>query len=127
MQMGVQPKGGPKHDTQLRYKARIVAIGCGQRPEFAYSETFAPVVRIETIRLLFSISAEIGRKIKMHDVKTAFLHGVLREDVYMELPKGYERNKDEVCKLKKSIYGLKQAGKCWNEYLTEILMKNGLC
>lgn len=53
---------------QLRYKARLVALGCGQRPGLDYEETFAPVVRTETIRLLFSISAQKGRRMKIYDV-----------------------------------------------------------
>lgn len=110
---------------QRRYKARLVALGCEQRPGLDYEKTFAPVVRIEMIRLLFSISAQIGRKIKIYNVETAFLHGKLKE-IFMELPEGCKNNKNQVCKLKKSIYGLKQAGRCWNEYLTETLIKTGL-
>lgn len=111
---------------QRKYKARLVALGCGQRPGVDYEETFAPVVRAETIRLLFSITAEKKRKMKIYDVKTAFLHGTLNEEIYMELPEGFQENKEEVCKLNRNIYGLKQAGRCWNELLTEVLIKIGL-
>lgn len=100
---------------QRRYKARLVALGCGQRPGVDYQETFAPVVRTETIRLLFSISAQKHKKVKTHDVRTAFLHGALEEDIFMELPDGLQGYREHVCKLKKSIYGLKQARRYWND------------
>jgi len=89
-------------------------------------EIFAPVVRTETIRLLFSISAQENRKMRIYDVKTAFLHGKLKEEIFMKIPEGLRGNKEETCKLKRSIYGLKQAGKCWNDGLTEGLIKCGL-
>lgn len=110
-----------------KYKARLVAMGCAQRPGFDYDETFTPVARIESIRLLLSIAAEGKKGVKMYDVKTAFLHGVLKEEIYMKAPDGYGHRENTVCKLKRSIYGLKQAGKCWNEYLTEVMTKSGMC
>jgi len=109
-----------------RYKARLVASGCGQRPGVDYEETFAPVVRTETIRLLFSISAQKGVKMKIYDVRTAFLHGILKEEIYMEILDGVKVEGDKICKLRKSIYGLKQAGRCWNEHLTKVLERCGL-
>lgn len=112
--------------NERQYKARLVAMGCGQRPGYDYCETFAPTIRMETMRILFSISAEVKRKLKIYDVKTAFLHGKLSEEVFMELPDGYENKNDRVCKLNKSIYGLKQASKCWNDCLTNILLNSGL-
>lgn len=115
-------------DTRrLRYKARLVAVGCAQRPGYDHGETFAPVARIESIRLLLSIAAERHKKVKMYDVKTVFLHGKLDNEIYMKAPDGYEYGENTVCRLKKSIYGLKQAGKCWNEYLTEVMLKSGMC
>jgi len=70
------------------------------------------------VRVLFSIAAEVKRTVKLYDVKTAFLHGNLDEEIYVELPQGYNNNGNDVCKLKKSMYGLRQAGRCWNEFLT---------
>lgn len=87
-------KENPNTGQQI-YKARLVALGCGQRPGLDYEETFAPVVRIETIRLLFSISAQKERKLKIYDVETAFLHGRLKEEIFMELPDGYRNNQDQ--------------------------------
>lgn len=60
---------------------------------------------------------------RIYDVKTAFLHGKLKEGIFMEIPDGIQINKERVCKLRKSLYGLKQAGKCWNEYLTRVMRK----
>jgi len=89
---------------QRRYKARLVTLGCGQRPREDYTETFAPVVRTETIRLLFSISAQENRKMRIYDVKTAFLHGKLKEEIFMEIPEGLRGNKEEMQIEKKHIW-----------------------
>ena len=62
----------------------------------------------------------------MMQKKTAFLHGTLDEEIYMEMPDGFGNNSRQVCKLKRSIYGLKQANRCWNAYLTDTLLKFGL-
>ena len=75
---------------------------------------------------LFSLCAEHKQKLKVYDVKTAFLHGSLDEEIYMEVPDGFGNNPGQVCKLKRSIYGLKQASRCWNAYLTDTLLKIGL-
>ena len=61
------------------------------------------------------------------NVKTAFLHGKLDNEIYIKPPDGYEYRENTVCRLKKSIYDLKQTGKCWNEYLTEVMLKSGMC
>ena len=115
-------------DTKrLRYKARLVSVGCAQCPSYDHGETFAPVARIESIRLLLSIAAERHKRVRMYDVKTAFLHGKLNNEIYMKTLDGYEFGENTVCRLKKSTYGLKQAGKCWNEYLTEVMLKSRMC
>ncbi|KAM1362542.1 hypothetical protein ACFX13_028188 [Malus domestica] len=94
-----------------RYKARLVANGYSQRARINYDEVFAPVARLETIRLLISLAAQNKWKIQQMDVKFAFLNGVLEEEVYIQQSSGYEikAHEDKVLKLKKALYGLKQA------------------
>ena len=110
-----------------RYKARLVAKGFNQKFGSDYDETFCPVVRLESLRNLIALSAK--HKLQLHhvDVHTAFLNGTLQEEVYMEQPVGYVRKGEEhlVCRLKKSIYGLKQASRCWNSVLDSHLRAIG--
>ena len=89
-----------------------------------YEEVFAPVARIETIRLLISLAASYGWEIHHLDVKTAFLHGELKETVYVTQPEGFEVKGSEkrVYKLRKALYGLKQAPRAWNYKLNNILV-----
>ena len=113
-------------NTVSRYKARLVALGYRQQFGIDFSETFAAVSRFESIRLLLAIAAMTCMKIKQFDIKTAFLHGNLTEDIYMEQPDGFsDGNPDNVCKLKKSIYGLKQSPRCWKMKISEILATFG--
>lgn len=99
-----------------RYKARLVAKGYSQRQGIDYDEVFAPVARLETIRLIISLAAQNKWKIYQMDVKSAFLNGFLEEEVYIEQPLGYEvkGQEEKVLKLKKALYGLKQAPRAWN-------------
>ena len=112
--------------TVERYKARLVACGNRQVEGEDYNETFAPVVKMSTVRSLLRIVA--GRNWESHqmDVHNAFLHGDLEEEVYMKLPVGFQHSDPtKVCRLRKSLYGLKQASRCWFAKLTDALTKFG--
>lgn len=92
-----------------------------------YFETYAPVVKIETIRLIFALIAAFNMMLKQYDIKTAFLYGDLAETIYMEQPEGFHvGDESSVCLLKKSLYGLKQAPKQWNKRFTTFLLSNKL-
>ena len=99
-------------------KARLVAQGFNQKFGTDYDETFCPVVRMESMRSLVALATQRGLELHHVDVSTAFLNGTLQEEVYMRQPVGHESEnpggEQLVCKLKKSIYGLKQSSRCWN-------------
>lgn len=108
-----------------RYKARLVIRGFNQKEGIDYTETFSPVAKFTSIRTILALAASEGLTLMQFDIKTAFLNGDLTEDIYMMQPQGYNDNSGRVCKLNKSLYGLKQASRCWNAKFTTVLCKFG--
>lgn len=113
--------------TPEKYKARLVAQGFAQKQGVDYDETFCPVVRTESVRTVIALSAQNNLKLHQMDITTAFLNGELQEEAYMKQPQGYVKNGNEdlVCRLKKSLYGLKQSPRCWNFALDRHLKQFG--
>ncbi|RVW17497.1 Retrovirus-related Pol polyprotein from transposon TNT 1-94 [Vitis vinifera] len=109
------------------FKARLVAKGFKQREGIDYFDTYAPVARTTSIRILFALASIHNLFVHQMDVKTAFLNGDLNEEVYMEQPEGFVLlgNENKVCKLVKSLYGLKQAPKQWHEKFDHAILSDG--
>ncbi|WJX64416.1 hypothetical protein P8452_49197 [Trifolium repens] len=116
-----------ENGTVTRNKARLVAQGYTQIEGLDFDETFAPVARLESIRLLLGVACILKFKLYQMDVKSAFLNGYLQEEVYVEQPKGFvdPKHPKYVYKLKKALYGLKQAPRAWYERLTQFLEEQG--
>ncbi|TQD95783.1 hypothetical protein C1H46_018622 [Malus baccata] len=115
-----------RDDNMTMYKAHLVVKGFGQKKEVDFDEIFSPVVKMTSIRVILCMVASMDLELEQLDVKTAFLHGNLEEEIYMEQPKGFEVKGIEnlVCKLKKSLYGLKQAPRQWNKKFNSFMMSN---
>ena len=98
-----------------KFKARLVAKGYAQEYGVDYTEVFAPVARLDTIRIILAMAAHYNWQVYQLDVKSAFLHGELKEDIYVQQPTGFLKKgkEDKVYKLKKALYGLKQAPRAW--------------
>ena len=113
--------------TVDRYKARLVAQGYSQKYGIDYDETFCPVVRFDSVRTLIALCVKNDLVMHQMDVTTAFLNGELKEEIYMKQPENFvEKGKEHlVCKLKRSIYGLKQSPRCWNNVLDAFLKELG--
>ena len=121
-----------QHDIQrcgnvTVYKARLVAKGFRQIQGIDYDETFSPVAKLKSIRVLLAIAAYFDYEIWQMDVKTAFLNGNIEEELYMMQPEGFVDPKDagKVCKLQRSIYGLKQASRSWNHRFDSVIKEFG--
>lgn len=110
-----------------RFKARLVARGFMQREGVDFTETLAPVVRYDSLRVLLSVVAAKNLELPQFDVQTAFLYGTLDEEIFMELPDGLPVNegdrKNKVCRLEKSLYDLKQSSRYWNREFSAFLRK----
>ncbi|CAJ2653926.1 unnamed protein product [Trifolium pratense] len=111
----------------VKHKARLVARGFLQQEGIDYTEVYAPVARMETIRLVIAIASSYNWSLYHMDVKSAFLNGPLEEEVYVLQPPGFEiaSEKNKVYKLNKALYGLKQAPRAWNKRIDEFLQKEG--
>ncbi|KAL9247573.1 hypothetical protein vseg_020991 [Gypsophila vaccaria] len=109
------------------YKAQLVAKGFTQVQGLHYDQIFAPVMMLRSIRIILAIAAFHDYEIWQMDVKTAFLNGYLEEELYIIQPEGFTDPKypKKVCKLKRSIYGLKQVSRSWNHRFDEVIKQNG--
>jgi hypothetical protein len=116
-----------EHGVVTRNKARLVAKGYSQVDGLDFDETYAPIARLESIHILLAYATHHGLKLYQMDVKSAFLNGSIKEEVYVEQPLGFEDSEypSHVYKLSKAIYGLKQAPTAWYECLRDFLITNG--
>ena len=110
-----------------KYKARLVVIGYKQKFGVDYEEVFAPVTRLETVRLLLALAAKNNWKVHQMDVKSAFLNGYLEDEIYVEQPPGYAKigEENKVCRLKKALYVLKQAPRAWYSRIDNFFLNDG--
>ncbi|SCZ92928.1 BZ3500_MvSof-1268-A1-R1_C068g00336 [Microbotryum saponariae] len=107
------------------HKARLVAQGNRQRDGIDFNETFAPVARFSSIRSLLALAAANGLHVHQADIDKAYLHGDLDHDIWMTAPRGFDLPSDKVLRLRRSIYGLKQAGRIWNRHIDASLRALG--
>ena len=103
----------------VKHEARLVAKGFSQQPGIDYNDTFSPVARLDTVRIVLAIAGHHEWKFYQMDVKSSFLNGILQEEVYVQQPPGYQvlGHEEKVYRLKKDLYGLKQAPRAWYIYL----------
>ena len=116
-----------ENDEIVRNKSRLEAQGYTQVEGIDFDESFTPVARLESIQILLSIACIINFKLYQMGMKSAFLNGFLNEEVFVEQPKGFQdpHFPDHVFRLKKTLYGLKQASKAWYDRLTTYLLDHG--
>ena len=110
-----------------RYKARLVAKGYKKKYGVDYEEVFAPLARLDMVRMFISLTEHYSWKIYQLDVKSAFLNGILEEEMYVEQPEGFvvEGEENKVYRLKKALYGLKQAHRAWNSRIDSYFQGSG--
>nr|GFD20470.1 Gag-Pol polyprotein [Tanacetum cinerariifolium] len=116
-----------KENTVIRNKSRLVAKGYAQNEGVDFEESFAPVARLEYVRLFIAYAAHKSFTIYQMDVKITFLYGPLKEEVYINQPDGFvdPYHPDKVYRLKKALYGLKQAPRAWYDELSKFLLSKG--
>ncbi|GJS33154.1 retrovirus-related pol polyprotein from transposon TNT 1-94 [Tanacetum coccineum] len=116
-----------EENTVIRNKSRLVAKGYAQKEGIDFEESFAPVARLEAVRLFIAYAAHKSFTVYQMDVKTTFLYGPLKEEVYVNQPDGFvdPYHPDKVYRLKKALYGLKQAPKAWYDVLSNFLVSKG--
>ncbi|KFM59138.1 Retrovirus-related Pol polyprotein from transposon TNT 1-94, partial [Stegodyphus mimosarum] len=114
--------------NRAKFKERLVTKGYLQIPGVDFQDTFSPVIKLKSIRLLLAVAAEKNLEVHQMDVTAAYLNVILKEDIYMAQLEGcIEKGKEHlVCHLKKSIYGLRQSGRAWNTCLNDFLIQYGL-
>lgn len=110
---------------QIIGKARLVARGFQQDGEFDFGEIYTPVAKLPTVRTMLAVANQFGYQVFQMDVKTAFLYGEIKEDVFLHPPEGYKVGEGKVLKLKKSLYGLKKSPHYWNCKFNEVMIANG--
>lgn len=113
-------KRKPSGDIE-RFKARLVVRGFSQVHGIDYDETFSPVAKFSSIRMILAVATSEGLLLRQFDIKTAFLYGDLDEEIFMKQPVGFSDSSQRVCRLNRSLYGLKQASRCWNQKFTNFL------
>ncbi|RVX13158.1 Retrovirus-related Pol polyprotein from transposon TNT 1-94 [Vitis vinifera] len=113
--------------SQPRYKARLVMKDFSQKKVIDFEEIFSPMVKMYSIRVMLGLAASMNLEIEQLDVKTIFLHGDLEKEIYMEQPEGFTIKGKEhlVCRLKKSLYGLKQTSRQWYKKFDSFMVKHG--
>jgi hypothetical protein len=109
----------------VRYKARLTAKGFSQQYGVDYYETYSPVINTNSIRTILAVITQYNLEVEQSDIDSTFPNGILEEEIYMDQPQGYNYGNEKVLKLIKSLYGLKQAAKCWNVKFNEIMCSNG--